>query len=450
MGGHLMQNARTAFPGIRNFAVLLFLPACLLIGSPVSAQSFSGQDRERGVMMLKTVRDDIKKDYYDPSFRGIDLEARFKLAEDKMKLTKSNAEVFGIIAQALLDFNDSHTSFIPPQRSARIDYGWLMKTFGDDCYVTEVKPHSDADAKGLRPGDLVQSIDGIRPNKANLWVFYYLYYQLAPRPLVKMVVRSPGEQSRQLEIQTKIQPRKKLVDLTETIDLNRLWREEEDEDIANAHRFREFGNELMVWKMPRFYLTKDEVDELVNKAKNRKALILDLRGNGGGAVETLLRLIGNFFDHDVTVGDVKRRKETKPLIAKTRGTDGFKGQLVILVDSDSASASELFARVMQLEKRGTVLGDRTAGKVMVSRTHPHQIGIDTVVLYGASVTEADVIMPDGKSLEQTGVTPDEISLPTAENLRDRHDPVLARAAEMVGVKLDPATAGKLFPFRWIP
>lgn len=447
-----MQNAQTALPRIRSFAVLLFLPACflLLIGSPVSAQSFSGQDRERGVMMLKTVKDDIKKNYYDPGFRGIDLEARFKLAEDKMKLTKSNAEVFGIIAQALLDFNDSHTSFIPPQRSARIDYGWLMKTFGDDCYVTEVKPHSDADAKGLRPGDLVQSIDGIRPNKANLWIFYYLYYQLAPRPLVKMVAKSPGEQSRQLEILPKIQTRKRLVDLTETIDLNRLWREEEDEDIASAHRFREFGNELMVWKMPQFDLTKDGVDELVDKAKNRKALILDLRGNGGGAVETLLRLIGNFFDHDVTVGDVKRRKETKPFIAKTRGADGFKGQLVILVDSDSASASELFARVMQLEKRGTVLGDRTAGKVMVSRTHPHQIGVDTLVVYGASVTEADVIMSDGKSLEQTGVTPDEISLPTAEDLRARHDPVLSRAAALVGVKLDPFEAGKLFPFRWRP
>lgn len=447
-----MQNAQTALPRIRSFAVLLFLPACflLLIGSPVSAQSFSGQDRERGLMMLKTVKDDIKKNYYDPGFRGIDIEARFKLSEDRMKLTKSNAEVFGVIAQTLLEFNDSHTYFAPPQRSARIDYGWLMKTYGDDCYVTEVKPHADADAKGLRVGDLVQSIDGIRPNRANLWVFYYLYYQLAPRPVVKMIVQSPGEQPRQLEIQPRIETGKKIVDLTETIDLNRLWREEEDEDIANAHRFREFGHELMVWKMPSFYLAKDEVDELVNKAKNRKALILDLRGNGGGAVETLLRLIGNFFDHDVTVGDVKRRKETKPLIAKTRGADGFKGQLVILVDSDSGSSSELFARVMQLEKRGTVLGDRTAGKVMVSRTHPHQIGVDTVVVYAASVTEADVIMPDGKSLEQTGVTPDEISLPTAENLRDRQDPVLARAAALVGVKLDPAEAGKLFPFRWRP
>lgn len=400
--------------------------------------------------MLKIVKEDIRKHYYDPNFRGIDIDARFNLSEDKMKLSKSNSEVFGIIAQTLLEFNDSHTSFIPPQRSARIDYGWFMKVYGDDCYVTEVKPHGDADAKGLKVGDRVQSIDGIRPNRANLWVFYYLYYQLAPRPVVMMVVQSPGEQPRQLEIKTKIQTRKKTIDLTETIDLNQLWREEEDEANVNAHRFKEFGGELLIWKMPQFNLTKDGVDELVNKAKNNKALILDLRGNGGGAEETLLRLIGNFCDHDVTVGDIKRRKETKPLIAKTRGGAGFKGQLIILVDSDSASASEVFARVMQLEKRATVLGDHTSGKVMRSRTHVHQMGVDTVVMYAASVTDADVIMSDGKSLEQIGVTPDEISLPTAENLRAREDPVLSRAAALLAVKLDPREAGKLFPFRWMP
>lgn len=447
-----MSGTKSPFLGIRAAAVFIVFKACLLllIASPALSQSFSNQDRERGLTMLKTVKEDIRKNYYDPGFRGIDVEARFKLAEDKIKLTKSNAELFGIIAQALLDFNDSHTSFVPPQRSARIDYGWLMKTLGNDCYVTEVKPHSDADAKGLRPGDLVQSIDGIRPNRANLWVFYYLYYQLAPRPLVKMVVQSPGEQVRRLEIKPRIQTGKQVVDLTETIDLNRLLREDEDEDVLNAHRFTEFGSELLVWKMPHFDLTKDREDEMVDKAKKHKALILDLRGNGGGSEETLLRLIGNLSDHDVTVGEIKRRRETKPLIAKTRGASGFKGQLVILVDSDSASASEVLARVMQLEKRGTVLGDHTAGKVMRSRTYVHQMGVDTVVMYAASVTDADIIMSDGKSLEQVGVTPDETSLPTAENLRARQDPVLSRAAATLGIKLDPVEGAKLFPFKWRP
>jgi C-terminal processing protease CtpA/Prc len=70
------------------------------------------------------------------------------------------------------------------------------------------------------------------------------------------------------------------------------------------------------------------------------------------------------------------------------------------------------------------------------------------MLYGIFVTEADVIMPDGKSLEHVGVTPDELLLPTAQELNANLDPVLARAAELVGIKLDAKQAGKLFPIVW--
>src|SRR5258705_2290053 len=124
LGSALMNRTKSAFLDTRNPAVFIVFQACLLLllASPALAQSFSNQDRERGLSMLKNVKEDIRKDYYDPGFRGIDIDARFKLAEEKMKLTKSNAEVFGIIAQALLEFNDSHTYFMPPQRSARIDY----------------------------------------------------------------------------------------------------------------------------------------------------------------------------------------------------------------------------------------------------------------------------------------------------------------------------------------
>src|SRR6185295_7938024 len=98
------------------------------------------------------------------------------------------------------------------------------------------------------------------------------------------------------------------------------------------------------------------------------------------------------------------RKETKPMLAKTRGDRIFKGKLVVLVDSTSGSSAEIFARTMQLEKRGTVIGDRTAGAVMRAIHSEHQLGADTVVFYGVSVTDADLIMSDGKSLERAGVT----------------------------------------------
>ncbi len=398
--------------------------------------------------MLKTVKEDIRKDYYDPNFHGIDLDARFRVAEEKMKLAKSNAEVFGIIAQTLMDFNDSHTVFFPPSRSSTVEYGWLMKMFGDNCYVTQVRPHSDAEAKGLKPGDLVQSIDGIHPTRANTWIFYYLYYQLAPRPSINVIVQSPGEQPRQLELAARVQTGKLVVDLTSGVDIQRLEREEADDEILNAHRFKAFGDDLIIWKVPEFNLEKGDVDEKINRVKKYQALILDLRGNGGGDEETLRRLIGNLCDHDVAIGEIKRRKETKSLVAKTRGDGGFKGKLVVLVDSESASASEVLARVVQLERRGVVLGDRTGGKVMRSRVHIHQIGLEKVVVYGANITDADLVMSDGNSLEHAGVTPNLILLPTAEDLRTGRDPVLSGAAALLGVKLDPAEAGKLFPFKW--
>jgi len=77
----------------------------------------------------------------------------------------------------------------------------------------------------------------------------------------------------------------------------------------------------------------------------------------------------------------------------------------VLIDSKSASAAEIFARLVQLEKRGIVIGDQSAGAVMEARSFSHKVGTDSVIPYGTSMTDADVIMSDGKSIERVGVIP---------------------------------------------
>jgi carboxyl-terminal processing protease len=201
--------------------------------------------------------------------------------------------------------------------------------------------------------------------------------------------------------------------------------------------------------MPSFSLEPSKVDDIVSKAR-KSALVLDLRGNSGGRVDMLLRMIGNFFPADLKVADETNRKEKKELIAKSRKKDAFDGQLVVLIDSGSASASEVFAKVIQIEKRGSIMGDLSAGAVMESRYFGHETGIDVVAFYGISVTVADLIMKDGKSIEKIGVMPDELLLPTGSDLAAKRDVVLARAIESLGFKISPEEAGKIFPNDYIP
>jgi hypothetical protein len=78
----------------------------------------------------------------------------------------------------------------------------------------------------------------------------------------------------------------------------------------------------------------------------------------------------------------------------------------------------------------------------------HESGVGRVLYFGGSVTDADIIMTDGKSLENLGVTPDQVLKPTGKEMATNQDPVLSLAAKLAGVELDAGKAGTLFPFEW--
>ena len=434
---------------IRRFHILAAV-LVLLGGVGWTQKPLDKDERENAREMLRKIAEDIRKNYYDPSFHGFDFDGRVREADTKLQSAASLGQAFGIIGWALDGLNDSHTFFLPPGRTTGQDYGWRMQMVGNRCYVTHVRPRSDGEAKGLKPGDEVLSINGTTPTRDNLPILKYVLNLLAPKPGLRLQLKGTDGQTQSKDImaQKRMAQLRKVIDITSgDFDIWNMVREIENGERLTRTTCVDWGEELEICKMPEFNLDEDHVHELLGRAKKHKALILDLRDNPGGYVDTLARLAGGFFDHEVKIADRVGRKPLKAQMTKPQH-GAFTGKLEVLVNSETASAAEIFARLVQLQKRGTVVGDQSAGLVMEAKFYDHTLGLDVVRLYGAVITDADLIMADGKSLEHHGVTPDEIVLPTASDLASGNDPALARAAELLGVKLTPEQAGKLFPYEW--
>jgi len=414
-----------------------------LLVSLASAQQMSSLERGQAQDMLQVVANDVRKHYYDPKLRGLDWDVIVAKARQQIDTAPSMNVALSYIAGAVEALNDSHTTFFPPERMHRYYFGWRYQMIGERCYITRIRPGTDADKKGVKPGDEVLTINGFIPDRKSLWKMEYVVETLRPQQSLKLLLQvPPNGKSREVEVVADVTTRKRPTDLG--------WvprREFEEEARQMQARYIDIGNDLMVLKIPYFFFSNSEVAGLIGKARDKKALILDLRGNPGGSADTLKYFVGVLFDHEVKIADRVMRKDTKAWEAKPQH-NVFTGKLIVLIDSESSSASELLARVVQLEKRGTVIGDHSAGSVMEAKYYSNQLGSSLANFYGEDISDADLIMADGKSLEHTGVAPDELMIPTQDDMVNGRDPVLAHAIELAGAKMTPEAAGKLFAFDW--
>lgn len=314
----------------------------------------------------------------------------------------------------------------------------LFCCIGGEPLVTSVDSGSGAAQRGLTPGDRVISLNRHQPTRENLWQILHYYRVVRPQAQQRVVVRKPDGSVVTLDIQSKVE-RRQVIQAIDAVSefIDELERTSDaDHPVAPG---------ILVWRMTEFR-DADAISPFIGRARKAGALIIDLRNNGGGMVDGLKALIGWLFDREVPIMTMIGRKGEERVIAKPKGKP-FSGRLVALVDSRSASASEILARLMQIEKRGTVIGDRSAGAVMAGKQFGHSFGIGNVTFYSSSVTVSDVRMSDGASLEHVGVTPDEILLPTSADLAAGRDPVLARAVTLLGGSMTPEQAGKLFSGR---
>ena len=460
-----LPNRRGLSSGLTTRVIFSILfPIVVLASIPFRATEKYGE-RERKIIldMLQTVRNDLHDKYYDPNFHGVDMDARFREAEAKIRDSKSYLEGIVTVEWALDALDDSHTFLIPPPQPFEADYGFRFQFYGNNCYVTEVKKGSDTQKQGLLAGDRLLAIDGQKLIRTQYFQLKRSLETIAPRSKLRLAVMSAGSTNmREMTVDTKISPLPGMDSRsTQGTAFNIDW---------SIHKFESMEDEIkpasgdagdvMVWRQPTFLpYTEihahvgtdfpplgDKAELLLDRARKYRAIVLDLRGNTGGPIAGEQWLLGGMFDHDVPLYEVTGRAPSTAEIAKTLGKRAFTGKLIVLVDGNTSSQAETFARVVQLEKRGYVIGDQTAGRVKeAERIHHQEFTAGSTPHYYVSVSTGYVTMSDGKSLEGVGVTPDLLLLPTQADLAAGRDPVLAAAISLAGHPMDPADAGRLLP-----
>ena len=178
--------------------------------------------------------------------------------------------------------------------------------------------------------------------------------------------------------------------------------------------------------LPEFYMDfeksngakcSDDVAKEIKKlkAENVDGIVMDLRGNGGGSLPEVVKMVGLFIE-DGPVCQVMGRDEKQPYVWKDRDKSIlYNGPLTVMVDEGSASASEIFAAAIQDYKRGIIIGSTsTYGKGTVQRTIPLNPDADNSApgnpnaedLGTAKLTIQKFYRISGGATQLKGVTPD--------------------------------------------
>jgi carboxyl-terminal processing protease len=163
-----------------------------------------------------------------------------------------------------------------------------------------------------------------------------------------------------------------------------------------------------------------------------RSLVIDVRGNPGGLLTSSVEVADKFIDEGTIVSTRGRSTlENYTYSAHRAGT--WRVPLVVLIDGDSASASEIFAGAIRDHRRGVVVGQRSYGKGSVQGIFPL-----SMAGCGVRLTTAKFYSPSGQPISNRGVSPDpeylihQVAkpLPDGTILPTTEDPVIAAGVEV--------------------
>ncbi len=159
---------------------------------------------------------------------------------------------------------------------------------------------------------------------------------------------------------------------------------------------------------------------------NPKGVILDLRNNPGGYLDVAVDIAGHWLqNNEVVVREVFSNQQDSKDYNAPKATDLSKYKLIILVNSGSASASEILAGALQDHDKGEVLGETTFGKGSVQQLFNLSDGS------AVKITVANWLTPKGRVIDEKGIEPDQAVEYTTEDYNNERDPQMDKAKELL-------------------
>jgi len=319
----------------------------------------------------------------------------------------------GAISGMLDSLGDQHTSYMDPdqymQSNIPLDgeyegIGAWVDTTSEFLTIISPMPNSPAEKAGLLPGDEVIMIDGEDMTGID-------------GSLVIRKVLGPAGSTVVLTIRREGEPNPFDVTIVrEKITIPSVESEMLDDQIGYVHIIT-FGQDTRVE-------LRNQLEEIL--AQDPVGLVVDLRNNGGGYLQTAVEVGSEFIGEGVILyEDYGADKGVEEFLALSGGL-ATEIPMVLLVNEGSASASEIVAGAIQDYQRGPLIGATTFGKGSVQ---------NWIVLNNEQgavrVTVARWLTPDKRQIHEVGLEPDYMVEFTEEDFLDELDPQLDKAVEIL-------------------
>ncbi len=318
---------------------------------------------------------------------------------------------YGSLAGLASSLDDPYTTFMNPEEYKEFE-GDMSGTFQGigaevgmrDEVITVIAPLADmpAEKAGIKAGDQILAINGTST------------LGMTTNEAVSHI-RGPKGTSVKLTIYRKGFKETKDIEIVRDVIYVKSIKTEMRKDGVYVIRVSNFNDD-----------TADLFDKAIIDVmtKNPKGIVLDLRSNPGGYLDTAVEMVSEWVEE----GDVVKEKfsDGKEDSYKALGLPRLKSyKTVVLVDGGSASASEIVAGALQDYELAKIIGEKTYGKGSVQSMEGLSDGSSL------KVTIAKWMTPKGRSINDEGITPDVEVKYTEEDFKNDRDPQMDKAVEII-------------------